>query len=322
LKKLPAPSIILEWETVQEGGLDRCLAGLRGICGQLTALAADLDGPAEVIVCFEPAIITEHDLRAILDAAAAPGSWPCPVLLFEVPSAVNYYGKKNIGASYAQNEVLVFFDTDLLPDPGWLEGMLSPFQRWEVSVLMGATYLDYERPYDMAVALFWIFKPARPSEPLHSTISLLSNNLAMRRPLFMRFPFPDRDLYRGQCTELGLQLMAAGVTLYEQTGARARHPPPPKERFIKRALLAGQNEHFYHALEGRNSFATHWMQIQLDYRNVAKRITERSVVLKPGRASVALAWLLGFLYYAIKIAGYLLARSESQFQRGGTKAEG
>jgi len=316
MKKLLAPSIILEWETVQEGGLDRGLAGLRGICEQLNELTTALDGPAEVIVCYEPAVIAEKQLQSILDAAAAPGKWPCPVLLYEVPSTANYYEKKNIGARHARNEILIFFDTDLIPDPGWLEGMLTPFQQWEVSVLMGATYLDSERPYDMAVALFWIFKPARPSAPLHSTISLLSNNLAMRRSLFTKFPFPNRDVYRGQCTELGLQLMGAGLTLYEQTGARAKHPPPPKEKFIKRALLAGQNEHFYHALERKTSFALHWAHIRFDYRNVAKRIKERSAVLMPTASALVLAWTLGSTYYAIKAVGYFLARTEAQIYRG------
>lgn len=322
MKKLFAPSIILEWETVQEGGLDRGLTGLRGICDQLKVLTSALDGPAEVIVCYEQAVIAEKQLQAIVDAAAAPEKWPCPVLLYEVPSTANYYEKKNIGARHARNEVLIFFDTDLLPDPGWLEGMLTPFQRWEVSVLMGATYLDSERPYDMAVALFWIFKPARSSAPLHSTISLLSNNLAMRRSLFKRFPFPDRDVYRGQCTELGLQLMGAGLTLYEQIGARAKHPPPPKKKFIKRALLAGQNDHFYHALEGKINFATHWAHIRTDYQNVAKRISERSVYLKPGLGALVLAWALGSIYYAIKATGYFFARMESAASQKPAKIEG
>ncbi|ADV81031.1 glycosyltransferase family 2 protein [Terriglobus saanensis] len=302
--------------------MDRGLAGLRGICGQLTELAADLDGPAEVIICYEPEVIAEECLRSIVDVAAAPAKWPCPVLLYKVPSTANYYEKKNIGARHAQNQVLIFFDTDLLPDPGWLEGMLTPFQRWEVSVLMGATYLDSVRPYDMAVALFWIFKPARAAAPLHPTISLLSNNLAMRRPLFIRFPFPDRDLYRGQCTELGIQLLNAGLTLYEQTGARARHPPPPGKKFIKRALLAGQNEHFYHALERKTSFATNWAQLRTDYRNVAKRIRERSVVLKPNASARTLAWILGSSYYVIKALGYFRARMKAQLHRSLARAEG
>src|SRR6187402_535198 len=312
MKKLSAPSIILEWETVQEGGLDRGLTGLRGICEQLNELVATLDGPAEVIICYEPAVIPEEHLRSIVNTAGAPGKWPCPVLLHEVPSAANYYEKKNIGARHARNEILIFFDTDLIPDPGWLQGMLIPFQQWEVSVLMGATYLDSERPYDMAVALFWIFKPARPSAPLHSTISLLSNNMAMRRSIFKRFPFPDRDVYRGQCTELGFQLMGAGLTLHEQIGARARHPPPPKQKFIKRALLAGQNEHFYHAVEGDTSFARHWTHIRTDCRNIATRIRERSAVLKPSLSAQIFAWVLGLAYYAIKAVSYFFARMEAE----------
>lgn len=314
MKKLHSPSIILEWETVQEGGLARGLAGLRAIREQLAQLAPTFDRTAEVIVCYEAAVIAEEDLRALVRQAAEGGEWPCAVVLSAVPKGANYYEKKNVGARLATNEVLLFFDTDLLADPGWLEGMLVPFQKWEVSVVVGATYLDHARLYDMAVALFWIFRPTMPAAPLHPTRSLLSNNLAVRRPLFLRFLFPDRPIYRGQCTELGLQMMQAGLTMYEQTGARARHPPPPGERFVQRAWLAGQNEQFYHALYEESSAATDWQQLRTDYRNVAQRIRERSMVLRPSRSEKMLAWGLGLSYYAIKAVGYMAAHL--QVKRG------
>jgi hypothetical protein len=306
MRKVSSPSIILEWETVQQGGLSRGLAGLREIRNQLAELAPELDRPAEVIICYEPAVVREKDLRSLLEQAADPHQWPCPVLLSECPSA-NYYEKKNIGARRAQNDILLFFDTDLLPDPGWLKGMLTPFQQWEVPAVVGATYLDHASLYDMAVALFWIFRTAMPASPLRPTNSVISNNLAVRRPLFLQFGFPNRPIYRGQCAELGIQMIRVGLTMYEQTGARARHPPPPAGKFVMRAWRAGEDLHFYAVIEEKASIAAVWALLCADYCTVAKRITERSRDLKPSATARLLAWVLGLSYYAIKATGYLAA---------------
>jgi hypothetical protein len=322
MRKLSSPSIILEWETVQQGGLSRALAGLREVRNQLAELAPNLDRPAEVIICYDAAVIRERDLKLIVGQATEAGEWPCPVIVCEVPTSANYYQKKNIGAQRSNHDILLFFDTDLLPDAGWLEGMLTPFQRWEVAVVVGGTYLDHAGVYEMAVALFWIFEPAHPVSPLSATHKLVSNNVAVRRRLFLRFPFPDRPTYRGQCAELGSQLSSAGVTIYEQAGARASHPPPLRERFVHRAWCAGQDEHFYQALVGETSLATDWAQVRTDYRNVARRINDRRFYLKPSRAARVLAWFLGFSYYAIKAASYLAAYLQMRFLKGVVPAEG
>jgi hypothetical protein len=307
IKKLAAPSIVLEWETVNEGGIERAVLGLREIARQIAELQLQLKAPAEVIVCYEERDISDKELQSVFDRAAGAGGWLCQLTFIPVPAGTHYYEKKNIGARLSRNEIVLFFDTDLLPDPGWLEGMLTPFQEWKVSVLVGATHLDHARIYDMAVALFWIFKPAMSASPLHSTSRFVSNNVAMRRSLFRRFPFPDRQTYRGQCSELGVQLLGAGVTMYEQTGASASHPPPPLEKFMMRAWMAGQDEHFYHALAGKTSIATDWAQIRDDCGNVAKRIKDRSIVLRPNAAARSCAWILGLSYYAIKSISYFVA---------------
>jgi hypothetical protein len=302
------PSVILEWETVQQGGISRVQLGLREFSRQFAELQGSLEGQPELIICYDPAVIVEEELRNLLDQAAAPEGWACRVLLAPVPSTANYYEKKNVGARLSSNDILLFFDTDLIPDGGWLRGMLEPFQQWHVSVVVGATHLDHASTYDMAVALFWIFSPAMQDSPIRPTRRLVSNNIAFRRSLFLRFPFPDRPTYRGQCTELGIQLMNAGITMHERTGARASHPPPPGfSGFVFRAWAAGQDEHFYQALRGKTSLSTNVRQFELDCRNVARRIKERKVALNPDAIGEAAGWILGFTYYAIKAAGYLAA---------------
>lgn len=311
---LSAPSIILEWETVQQGGIPRVRRALRDINQQLACLKENFEDQAELILCFDPVSTAESELRALLKQAAAPEDWACRVVFCPVPTTANYYEKKNIGARLSSNDILLFFDTDLLPEEGWLRGMLEPFQQWHVSVVVGATHLDHASTYEMAVALFWIFSPAMEDSPLRPTRRLVSNNIAFRRSLFMRFPFPDRPTYRGQCTELGLQLMSAGITMYERTGARASHPPPSGfGGFVARAWAAGQDEHYYHALSGKTSPWTDLQQLRIDYGSVVRRIRQRREALRPGLIGESAGWVLGFTYYAIKATGYLAALTQRRF---------
>lgn len=307
--KLPAPSIVLEWDTVQEGGMDRVQRGLREVGRQLVALAPRMDGTPEVVVCHDPSVISPHELTALLEQTLRPGpEWGGEFRLCPAGPESDYYDKKNIGALESRNGILLFFDTDLVPDAGWLEGMLAPFRDWKVSVVVGATHLDHRSTYEMAVALFWIFHPAQSPSPLRPTRRLVSNNIAFRQKVFERFPFPHRPTHRGQCTELGLQLMAAGITLYEQRGARASHPPPPGFRgFVKRAWAAGQDDHFYDAQANAAGVAGLRRHVGTDFRTAARRIRERRRQLRPPLWQHVAAWLMGWSYYTIKASAYVAA---------------
>ena len=302
---LASPSIVLEWETVEEGGLGRAMRGLRAISEQIAELEPRLRAPAEVIVCYEQRIISEEALRSVFAEAAGARGWVCPVHLIEVPSGTHYYEKKNTGGRASVNDIILFIDTDLIPDPGWLENLLSAFNDWSTSVLLGATHLDHVSVYEMAVALFWIFDPATEGRGVQPLRRYSSNNLAFRRAVFLKFLFPTLPTYRGQCGELGKRLLDVGIPIYEHTDARATHPPPAGVRgFVHRAWSAGQDEEFYTALRKETSVRGAFSQLKRDYRTVAKRIRERSLLLQPGSGAVVLGWLLGCAYYGIKSAGY------------------
>ena len=305
-KKLASPSIVLEWETVEEGGLERAIRGLREISKQIAELQTLMRAPAEVIVCYEQRVISEQELRGVFEMAAGESGWVCPVRLIAVPGGTHYYEKKNIGGRASVNEIIIFIDTDLIPDAGWLENLLSAFNDWSRSVLLGATHLDHVSVYEMAVALFWIFDPATDGRGVQPLRRYSSNNLAFRRTVFLKFLFPTLPTYRGQCGELGKRLLDVGIPIYEHTDARATHPPPPGVwGFVHRAWSAGQDEEFYTALRQETSIRTAVSQLDQDYRTVAKRVRERRLLLQPGRMAVTLGWVFGWVYYGIKSAGYL-----------------
>lgn len=306
MKKLPTPSIVLEWETVEEGGIDRVTRGLRVICEQLDEARGDFAARPEVIVSYEERKSSDAELRSIFDRAACPEGWNCDLHFIAVPDGTHYYEKKNIGARASVNEVIMFIDTDLVADPGWLRNMLSAFTDWKVSVLLGATHLDHASLYEMAMALCWIFDPATYGRGIQPLRRYSSNNLAFRRALFLKFPFPTRAAYRGQCGELGQSLLNIGIELKEHTDARATHPPPPGVYgFVHRAWAAGQDAEFFTRLRKKTSLRTFTKEVRHDFRVVARRVRDRSKLLAPRPAARALGWLLGWAYYSIKGAGYL-----------------
>jgi hypothetical protein len=318
-KRLLSPSIVLEWETVQDAGISRALSAMTVLHRQIVALQPKIRIPAELIVSFEQADIRTEELQALVSRAAAPGSWPCEVRLVPVPTGTHYYDKKNLGAQASTNEIIIFLDTDVVPEEGWLETMLEAFSDWSTSVIIGATALDHRTAYEMAIALTWIFDPATHGRGIQPLRRYSSNNIAFRRALFLRFPFPEHGSYRGQCAELQKSLIAAGIAVREQTDARASHPPPAWFRgFVHRSWAAGGDEYYYDAAADRASVGSAFRALARDYAVVSRRIRERRPLLQPRRAALVLGRLLGWSYYGLKLVAYLTSLARARLRAART----
>ena len=51
---------------------------------------------------------------------------------------LRYYALKNLGAQLCEQPVVVFLDSDVVPEPGWLRRLLEPFARRDVEVVGGS----------------------------------------------------------------------------------------------------------------------------------------------------------------------------------------
>ena len=241
---LPTPSIVLEWENVRLSGRSRVLRVLSEVHAQLQALRPELEAEPELLITYQLRDIASADLLAILRVASGDTNWPCSIRLIAVVPGESYYEQKNRGAFSAINPVVLFLDSDVLPQHGWLRAMLEPFRQWETSVLAGWTSVDAGTFYGRATALYWILPPppALPSatgavQPLQG---YFANNLAFRRSLFLRVPFPASEAYRGQCAAQLAELRARGIPVVQQAGALTLHPPPPGiSGFLERAWRSG-----------------------------------------------------------------------------------
>src|SRR5215213_8245571 len=133
-------SIIVEWEQAPRQGQDRSRSMLRILAEQVReAEGQAFVAPAELLVCVDRATrdACETFVRATLGSDAEFFD-----IRFLAPVGLEYYELKNMAVRDARSELLVFLDCDVLPEPGWLRRLLSPFADPEISVVGGNTYVD------------------------------------------------------------------------------------------------------------------------------------------------------------------------------------
>jgi glycosyltransferase involved in cell wall biosynthesis len=297
-------AVILEWETCLEGPPRRVQDMLSALANQLRPYCSDAGFVPETIVCFDAGTSSEPAIRHATDVATGGRGWPGSLRLVSAPRRLDYYQKKNFGFTFADNDIIVFLDSDVIPEAGWLSALLAAVGNGNRSVVMGRTHLETRTLYERAIALSWIFD-ARSEATIHPVGRLNSNNIAFRRALFQRLPFPDLPTYRGQCTRLGETIMQAGIVLYEEPRARGAHPAHDGPRaFVSKALHAGRDTWFYDHRNGMSGARQGIAQWRRDLANVSLRIEKRRSVIRASILDVLAARVLGFVYYALKLSAY------------------
>jgi hypothetical protein len=109
--------------------------------------------PVELLVCFDGTGVDESRLAAEL-SAELEGSKALARRLIPVDGG-EYYELKNAGARKAIGDVIVFLDSDVIPEPGWLARLIEPFADEDVGVVAGNSYLDPQGFYGKTFALAW-----------------------------------------------------------------------------------------------------------------------------------------------------------------------
>lgn len=294
----PRLSLVIEWENARHSEVARARTMLDRLLTQLDETGARAAG-AEVFLVFDSRDIAP---RVVSDAAAslrARGGPELPVHEVPVPGG-RYYQLKNAGARRARGELILFLDSDVLPETGWLRHLLATFEDPKVQVAVGNASVDLTSLYGRIFALAWYF-PSRSADgpPAVSRTSMV-NNLAMRRGVFDRYPFPgDSPLYIAQCTDWAETLRANGIDIYLNPSARVAHPAP---QFFRSALINGHDigrslrrpgDSRLHALRAAGgSWRAHVVTARA-------RIAAEGRQVGLSRAAVPLALGLGSAYWAL-----------------------
>lgn len=299
-------SIVVEWENAARIGPARAGRMLAELGDQLAALVPpfrDLeilfvhDGTPEAAAAIEASAATAH-LSAPWRSSASPD-----------PS---YVGHKRHGARLARGEILVFLDSDVLPQPGWLKGLITPFEREQSGIVTGATFIEPRDFYSATMALGWLFPLRRRETGLVEVDGFQANNFALRRDAFLALPSPPCEGYRDGTIRMVEMLRERGHRIFLDRAAAVEHPPPDGARhFALRALWSGYDN----ALRFRRRRAR-WTGAGVMFTDLLRawlRVgrNHRRVGLGPVRAAGAIGLLT--LYYGLRLVGYAAALAAPAF---------
>jgi glycosyltransferase involved in cell wall biosynthesis len=252
-KTKPVISVILEWDNVQVAGDARALRMLAALKTQL----AQLPYPTEVLVCFDSRQVPARKVGNTLEEQLGmhPGD-SRPIRLIEAPGK-RYYGLKNEGAQRARGEILVFFDSDVVPEKDWLFEITRLFFEGDnVEVVIGSTHVVHRTFAEKAFALGWVYPAKKSRSGVEvGAFRLIAGNIAIRRETFLQHPFPELPpgVSRGSCAALGRKFKRLGIPIWKNHRARTEHPAPKGlGRWVERALVHGRDEALRSRAAGRS----------------------------------------------------------------------
>lgn len=300
-------SIIIEWENIQLAEADRCSAMLAELMRQIEAHPGALaDGSAdfEILVIFDDHKIPEDGVRQFV-AACVAGIPARAEMRFIAGSGRGYYEQKNLGVAEARGRYVVFLDSDVIPEPGWLQGLLGSFADPAVDVVCGNCYLDTGDVVSKSLALAWFFPLRDGREVLARQDSFFANNVAFRREVAVRYPFvPLEGTSRGACRLLARRLTADGRGLFVNTAARVSHPAPNGLRHLLfRGLAQGRdNLIFDRTIGGGAARASVSRAVRMQAR-AWKRIVRHRREVALGVLGVPAALAIASMYYACYAVG-------------------
>jgi hypothetical protein len=318
-----AVTVIVEFENFTAAGEERCAAMLRALAAQGARLAREagsgdpflsrLRPPLELIAVFDPRSVGEPVVRDLLHRHLAPAAHAVAARVEPLPGGA-YYEQKNHGARLAAGDLLVFLDSDVIPDDGWLEQLIRSFAHPGLRVVGGDAYVAPRDLFTRTVALAWLFPP-RAGAGLSRDRWFLANNVAFLRFLFLEHPFPvlPPGVCRGSCVELARTLVRIGAPPYRNSLARVEHAPPAGLRhYLVRGVAEGRDA----LLEMRRSLGPRRASLRRSVGRASRKwkraagtiVAERRRVGLP-LLQIPLAAALAGAYYACYLLGDLGVRT-------------
>ena len=300
----PWLSVIVELDNLLHGEIARTRTMLTRLFDQIRENR--LEPRVEVLVAYDETVLGPQDVQRIV-AASAPGESLGVRLV--ATRGLRYYSLKNEGARQAKGDILLFVDSDCLPEEHWLRRILEPFRDPEVNIVTGNGYIDRDTFYAKTFAAGWYFPPRLPDGPLVIVREPFANTLAMRRHTFEQYPFPEESsMYMAQGRIWHQTLAANHVRIFLNPSARVAHPPPV---FLRSAIVNGYDT----AQRTREPDETKLRSLKVSFRNfrgnlgmMLRRIRHEYRDVGLPRAAVPFSVALAGVYWTLWSAAELVAR--------------
>jgi hypothetical protein len=309
---LPTFAVIIEWDNARISEVGRAREMLRQLRAQIAGLEPAPAARPDIIILYDRHEVEDGLVEKVVSDCATPEEWPATVRILPT-DGLGYYKQKNFGAAQVRDEVevIVFLDSDVVPEDGWLASLLNSFADPAVAVVGGNTYITLDNLYSKAFALFWFFPLREEGTGLRQSPRFFANNVAFRREVFASHPFPELPSFRGQCIALADALARDGIKIHLRLDARVSHPAPNGGRhFVARALCEGHDERIIQAERGAGLAASPVGTCGRYGRDLARAAARtlrygRRARLNPVTAVGALA--IAGSYCTLKFAGELIA---------------
>lgn len=259
-------SIVIEWANTRLNGDSRAAALLARLDRQWREIVADdypgtlppearsllqgLDRQVELLIVSADALspTLEDQVRRRLS-----GFFDVRI---HVAPGLDYYPLKNFGASRTTGDLLLFVDSDVLPDDGWLAHLLGTFARPDVAVVCGQTHVAPTDLVARAFALGWTYPLPDRSGTIVQPKKFYANSLAIRTEVFRQIGgFPAiGSRSRGAVSLLGQALRRRGIAVWQNQNACVDHPPPSGFRHMVVRALAHGRDHYMKRSEERHGW--------------------------------------------------------------------
>lgn len=305
--------VIIEWENAKLAELDRARQMLERLAEQSTAPEIADEFDVNVAIYYDADEVDMSVLRTIIDQA---GIDRVPGFRYELRAGggLDYFAQKNAGVAASNADVILFLDSDVIPDEGWMSTLLGTFRtNPDVQIVCSRAYLATETLYDKAFSVFWFFPQKMEKSELRTVQTFQANSVAFRREVLADNPFPSLNTFRGACADVARALRDQGIDIYQQTGATLEHPAPNgMSHFINRALVQGHDQIVNAKRRKGLLHANPVVSIAKYFKFLGSAIYQ---VLQPDvrkRADVNLVAVpaivgLAFIYYTIRLFGEFAA---------------
>ena len=310
-------SIIIEWYNATRATRSRAHQALTQLAAQIEEIVRDparfsfsLTRPIELIFTYNSDVL-QHDQVSKTVFGSLPTERSFEVKLAPVPKGT-YCLQKNHGSAMSSGQIVIFLDSDAVPEPSWLAAILTAFLDSRISAAIGNTYVDYSEggAYSKALALTWMFPLRSKADGIERTQAFYANNCAFRRQVFLDRPFEDvPGFIHAAAGQFVSRLEHEGIVLWSIGNARASHPPPNGlSHFVKRAVACGRARALSPAASGTGTLCASFVS---DLRTAAYHT---KILLRDGR-TVRLTWwetpvaiVVSVSYDFLIFAGFVMSK--------------